>query len=216
MLIFKKEKRVSELALQHVDKTYECLTVVAEAVKAYASGQQAESANVANEVNSLEADADRMLRDIRALLYEGAYLPTIRADLYRLMAVVDDVANKAEDCYDFVNYQKPRIPEEYQAEIISIMDLTLGCGNEFRKALKKFYKPKGEMEKLRAHTRKVSELESLIDDNERTLMAAIFESALPLGEKQHLSELLALMTCISDTIEDAADELELVSLKSVI
>ena len=161
MLIFKKEKRVSELALQHVDKTCECLAVVAEAVKAYTTGNKDESAGVASQVNSLEADADRMLRDIRGLLYEGAYLPTIRADIYQLLAAVDDVANKAENCYDFVNYQKPNIPDEYQAEIIAIMDLTLGCGTEFRKALKKFFKPKGEMDKLREHTKKVSELESL-------------------------------------------------------
>jgi predicted phosphate transport protein (TIGR00153 family) len=216
MLIFKKEKQVSELAMQHVDSTCACLRTVAEAVRAYVSGSVDECAAAATEVNRFESEADKLLRDIRVLLYEGAYLPTIRGDIHNLLSKVDDVANKAQDCYDFVNYQRPRVADEYAAEIIAIIDLTLGCSSEFRKAIKKYFKPKGEMEKLREHAKRVSELESRIDDSERTLTAAVFQSTLSLSEKQHLRGLIEMTVRISDHIEDAADELQLVSLKSIV
>lgn len=214
--MFKKEKRVVGLILEHIDKTGECLGIVTDAVTAYVSGSFEEAAAAANHVDTVETDADRLLRDIRELLYSGAYLPLIRRDIYRLMSAVDNVANKAEDCYDFVNYQKPQIREEYKAEILAIVALTGGCFTEFKKALKAFFKPKGKVAKLREHTRRVSELESQIDNNERALTTQIFDSSLSLSEKMHLHRLLSTIVRISDVIEDAADELELVSLKSIV
>jgi hypothetical protein len=216
MFIFKKEKRVIELVLQHIDKTGECLEVMCTAIKRYLSDIDQDMCTTANQVNILENEADNFLRDIRELLYSGAYLPTIRGDVYRLMSAVDDVANKAEDCSDFVFYQKPQIAEEYHSEFIAIIELTQGCFMEFRKALRNFFKQNDKEGKLREHMKKVSELESLIDDNERVLIAHIFESSLPLSDKLHLRQLLHRITCISDYIEDASDELQLVSLKSII
>jgi len=217
MFIFKKEKRVVELALQHIDKTGECLEFMAESVKALVSeGRVEEVAAAANRVSDLESDADKLLRNIRELLYSGAYLPLIRGDIYRLMSAIDNVANKAEDCCEFVNYQKPAIAKEYQAEIIAIVDLTLACYAEFRNALRAFFSPEGTKDTLREHTKKVSELESLIDGNERSMTSQIFASSLPLSDKLHFRGLLSGIVCISDVIEDATDELELVSLKSVV
>jgi len=214
--MFKKEKRVVELALQHIDTTAECLEVMTTALRAFVSGNDDEWAASADRENRLEHDADNLLRDIRELLYSGAYLPAIRGDLYRLMSVVDNVANKSEDCFDFVFYQKPQVAQEYRAEIVAIVELTLGCFGEFRQALETFFAPKGEVDTIRQHTKRVGELESLIDDNERALTARIFESPLPLSEKLHLRRLIVKIVCVSDVIEDAADELELVSLKSII
>ena len=216
MLIFKKEKQVVELALTHADKTGESLAIMAASVKAFAAGDLEQLADSTAHVHRLETEADGILRDIRELLYSGAYLPTIRGDIYRLLSAVDDVTNKVEGCLDFVNYQKPASLDTYQSEIIAILDLTEGCFSELRKALRAFFKPKGTVEKLREHARDVGEIESLIDAKERALTLQIFDSALPIGEKLHLVQLLAKITQISDEIENTADGLELVSLKSII
>ena len=216
MRIFKKEKRVVGLILQHIDKTGECVETATDAVGAFLSGDVDKAASSSETTNSLEADADALLRDIREQLYSGAYLPLIRGDIYRLMSAVDDVANKAEDCSDCIHFQKPRVAEEYRADILAIVSLTRDCFAEFKKALRAFFKPKGKIDKLREHTRKVSELESLIDGNERALTLQIFDSSLPLSEKLHLSRLLSSIVRISDVIEDAADELEFIGLKSIV
>lgn len=216
MFIFKKEKRVLDLVLKHVDKTGECLDIACDEIEVYLSGDVENMRATADRVNLLEEEADKVLREIREVLYSGAYLPSIRGDVYRLMSAVDKVANKVEDCSDFFCYQKPSVADEYKSQIIAITDLTKGCYAELAKALKIFFSQKGKDEKLREHAKKVSELESLIDDNERALTAQIFDSSLPMSEKIHLRRLLHRMSDISDKIEDATDVLQLLNLKSIV
>ncbi len=216
MLIFKKEKKVVELALKHAEKTGESLRIMVEAIKGFLNNGNSSLAESATRVNKLETEADGLLRDIRELLYSGAYLPTIRGDIYRLLSAVDDVTNKIENGLDFVNYQKPVSTGAFVEPLEEILDMTIDCFSELSNALRAFFKPKGKVEDLREHCRRVGELESEIDDKERTLTLAIFESDIPLSEKQHLVKLLARIVKISDEIENASDELELASLKSII
>ena len=216
MLIFKKEKKVVELALKHAEKTGESLRIMVEAIKGFLNNGNSSLAESATRVNKLETEADGLLRDIRELLYSGAYLPTIRGDIYRLLSAVDDVTNKIENGLDFVNYQKPVSTGAFVEPLEEILDMTIDCFSELGDALRAFFKPKGKVEDLREHCRRVGELESEIDDKERTLTLAIFESDIPLSEKQHLVKLLARIVKISDEIENASDELELASLKSII
>jgi len=216
MQIFKKEKHVVRLVLEHIDKTAECVQTTTENVKAFVSGNYASAEIAASRISNFESEADTLLREIRNLLYSGAYLPLIRGDIYRLMSRVDDVANKAEDCYDFFHYQKPEIAEEYRAQIIAILELTAGCFLEFKKALQAYLDPKSDIDIVREHTKKVSELESIIDDNEQALTANIFDSSLEKSNKIHLRQCLTHIVTISDTIEDAADELELAGVKAIV
>jgi predicted phosphate transport protein (TIGR00153 family) len=216
MQIFKKEKKVVELALRHAEITGESLVLMAHAIKGSATNNSQQLQESTSRVHRLESDADDILREIRELLYSGAYLPTIRGDIYRLLSAVDDVTNKIEDCLDFVNYQKPESLDSYQSEIAAILDLTETCYSELREALRAFFKPKGKVEELQEHSRRVGEIESSIDAKERALTQKIFESGFPIGEKLHMVQLLMRITRISDEIENAADELELLSLKSII
>ena len=216
MLIFKKEKKVVELALKHAETTGESLTIMIAAIKDYASGELHKLPESTAKVDALESAADGLLRDIRELLYSGAYLPTIRGDIYRLLSRIDSITNNIEHCVDFVNYRKPALLDIYQSEIGEILDLTGACFAELQKALRAFFKPKGKVEELRAHAREVAKLESSIDERELALTLKIFESQLTLAEKQQLALLLDSVTEISDEVENAADELELLSLKSIV
>lgn len=216
MLIFKKEKKVVELALRHAGITGESLQIMVDAINAYLDGDTEQLAHATSQVNRLETDADDLLRDIRELLYSGAYLPTIRGDIYKLLSSVDRVTNKIEDCLDFVNYQKPAVSSEYRQDLGRVLESSLTCYAELRRALQAFFKPKGQVEDLRKHCRQVGERESEIDSLQRALTLRIFESGSELAEKQHMVELLSRITRISDRIENTADELELLSLKSII
>lgn len=216
MLIFKKEKQVVELALKHAEKTGESLRIMVDAVRGFLDDDDNSLAESSARVNELETEADSLLRDVRELLYSGAYLPTIRGDIYRLLSAVDDVTNKIENALDFVNYQRPTSKDAYVEPLQEILEMTVDCFSELNDGLRAFFKPKGKVEALREHCRRVNEIESSIDDRERTLTRNIFESDLSLARKLHLVELLARIVRISDEIENAADELELASLKSII
>lgn len=216
MLIFKKEKAVIELVLRHIETTRDCVHSTIESMKAYVSGEFSDSRASIGEVNRLESEADTLLREIREILYSGAYLPQMRGDIYGLMSKIDNVSNKAEDCFDYFYYQNPKVPEEFKPQMVAILDLTMECFLAFGKALKAYFGPKDKLEKVRKHSVRVSELESQIDAIEREITARIFKSELETGEKLHLRGCLIKIVSISDATEDAADRLEWVSVKSVV
>jgi predicted phosphate transport protein (TIGR00153 family) len=216
MLIFKKEKAVIELIFRHIDKSAECVKATIDSLRAYIADNNSDSAPAVRLVNSLESEADALLREIRDMLYSGAYLPQIRGDIYRLMSAIDGVSNKAEDCFDHFHYQFPEIPDEYTGDIGAILDLTLECFSALQKALNAFFGPKDKLEKVRKHCIRVSEFESRIDKLERELTARIFKTTMDTGEKLHLQRCLRKIAAISDATEDAADQLQWVSVKSII
>ena len=216
MLIFKKEKAVIELISRHVDKSAECVEATIHSVRAYISDNDLNATGAVVLVNRAESEADTLLREIRDLLYSGAYLPQIRGDIYRLMSAIDRVSNKAENCFDHFRYQFPEIPDEFTDDVNAILDLTLECFAALQKGLKAYFGPKDKVEKIRKHGVRVSESESRIDELERELTAQIFNTTLDKGEKLHLRRCLRKITAISDATEDAADQLQWVSVKSII
>ena len=86
----------------------------------------------------------------------------------------------------------------------------------FEKGLKAYFGPKDKIQKVRKHSKRVSETESRIDEIEREMTTRIFKSSMEKGDKVHLRRSLAMITRISDAIEDAADQLQWVSVKSVL
>lgn len=215
-MIFKKEKAVIELILRHIETTRKCVQSAMDSVRAYAAGEVADSKALLSEVNRLESEADGLLREIRDMLYSGAYLPQMRGDIYGLMSAIDKVSNKAEDCFDHFHYQHPVIPKGFREEIDSIIELTLECFEACEKALSAYFGPKDKLKKVRKHGRRVSEIESRIDEMERETTARIFDSSLDKAEKLHLRRSLMKITRISDAIEDATDRLQWVSVKSIV
>ncbi len=216
MLIFKKEKAVMKLIFGHIDKSAECVQATVDFLTAYIADNHSDSMEAVQRVNSLESEADALLREIRDMLYSGAYLPQIRGDIYRLMSAIDGVSNKAEDCFDHFQYQFPEIPREYATDIDEILDLTLECFSALQKGLKAYFGPKDKLEKVRKHGMRVSEFESRIDKLERELTARIFKTDMDKGEKLHLRRCLRKITAISDATEDSADQLQWVSVKSIV
>ena len=65
MLIFKKEKAVIELIFRHIDKSAECVQATIDSLRAYIADNNSDSAPAARQVNSLESEADALLREIR-------------------------------------------------------------------------------------------------------------------------------------------------------
>ena len=216
MQIFKKEKKVVQLALEHADITAQGMAIMVRAIGAYAAGDDSGLDEAAQTVCRKESAADDLLREIRELLYSGAYLPTIRGDLYRLLSTIDRIANRTESCVRFVSYRRPARVTEFAGQFESILEMTADCFGQLQIALAAFLKPKGDIDDLRASAKRVSEIESAIDERERDLTREIFASEFDLAEKLHMADMLTRIGNISDQVENAAGELELLSLKSII
>ncbi len=215
MLIFKKEKAARKLALEHFEKTHDCLRLAFAVIEQYMAGDIELAKQSANEVIKLESEADTLKHELREVLFSGAFLPNIRSDVYRLVDSVDKVADMGETSSHFVVYQRPVIPDYFHDDMNEIFRLCLSCYEELRQGLKCFFKPKGEIELLREHTSNVGDLETQVDNLQADFTRKIFESSMGMGEKLHLCQLLKYVTRIADRAEDAADELQFAAMKSV-
>ena len=216
MLIFKKEKQVRKLILSHLNEVQECLMEARNVLEEYISGELELACQRVNAVIEIESRADTLERQIRDLLLDGAFLPNIRSDVYRLVEAVDAIAGKAEGVARFIVDQLPEIPEEFEGELLEIFGQCLNCFLELRKALRDYFKPKGDIENLHVHVARVCEIETEVDRAESELTRKIFESDLNLAEKIHFRQLLERIGNIADLSEDASDELEFAAMKSVV
>lgn len=216
MLIFEKEKQVRKLILTHLNEVQGCLMESRNVLEEYISGDLELACQRVSSVIEIESRADALERQIRDALLDGAFLPNIRSDVYRLVEAVDAIAGKGEHVARFIVDQLPEIPEEFESELLEIFRLCMNCFQELRKALRDYFKPKGEIENLHEHVARVCDIETEVDVAESELTRQIFNSDLDLAEKIQLKQLLERIGNIADLSEDASDELEFAAMKSVV
>ena len=216
-MFFKKEKEVVELILHHLDMVEDCIKTGIKTIEFYLDGKLGESKVLARKVRSIESEADIIRYGIRDKLYSGAYLPLLREDIYKLIESIDKVANACEACCDFFLNQRPKIPDEMNAHFLAVVQGSLGVIDPLKLAVLCYFKGECKIEVVREHTKEVGLQESLADKLEWDLTKEIFtSSALDFAHQVHLKHCLDAIVEVSDRAEDAGDQLELATLKSMV
>ena len=216
MIIFKKEKEVIELIEKHADKVEECLAIATDTLQAYLKNDISKAKKLARQTDNVETQADMIRHEIRDKLYYGAYMPLLREDIYKLVESLDKVANFTEECCDFFLNQRPKIPDEFKSDFSVIIKASLGVGEPLKHSVMCYLKGICPMEVSRQHAKDIGLIESKVDGLEWDLTKKIFSSDLDYSHKIHLRLCLDRIVEVSDRAEDSADQLELVTLKSMI
>ena len=217
MKIFKKEKEVTDLALNYLDIATRCVAAGESAVLAYLSGDNETASTSQKEASNLETEADAARRTIGDRLFSGAYLPLIRGDIHSIIESLDKMPNAAESCSGFFLSERPLVSEEFRERFTEVTTESFESMNHLRKAVKAFFKPKGDVEKIRKNAHEVSIQESRVDDLEWDLTVAIFENKeIDLCHQRHMKVALDKIVHLSDIAENVADRLELAAMKSVL
>lgn len=216
MKIFKKEHEVTDLAIEFLDASQRCVSKAEAAVVRYLQGEVDGMQELVREVSDEETEADRILREMRDLLFSGAYLPLIRADIYSLLDSIDGLPNAAESCCRFFYSERPEVPEEFRERFIKVTEHSFGIFQQLDRSASGFFKPKEKMESIRHGVKVISTEETVVDTLEVELIVAIFGSpSLGLAEKSHLRRALSHIVEISDRAEDSADQLLLIAMKAI-
>ena len=217
MKIFKKEHEVADLALEYLETATQCVASGKESVLAYLGGDMDAASTAQKAANEQESAADAERRAIGDKLFSGAYLPLIRGDIFSVIDHLDKVPNAAESCSRFFLGEKPEVDPAFHQQFLDITDLSFRAMGPLRKAVKAFFKPKGDIDKIRSNAHEVGVLESRVDEMEWELTVAIFESSeLDLCQQRHLKAALGHVAHLSDVAENVADRLELAAMKSVL
>ena len=214
-MFFKKEKEVIDLISKYLDEVEKCVLIALKGVEAYLDGDMDSAKVLSLKASDSETKADSNRHRIRDKLYSGAYLPIIREDIYTMVESIDKVANAGEACIKFFLNQRPDIPEVLRPHFVSAVRESFGAVGPLREAVLCFLKGDGSTDTVRNFARTVGTIESDVDKMEWELTKEIFTSSLEHSRMLHLRLCLDNIVEISDRAEDAADRLELVTLKSV-
>jgi uncharacterized protein len=215
-VFFKKEKEVIELILKHLGLVEDSIKTGIRTIEFYLDDNISEAKILGRKVRSEESEADIIRYEIRDKLYSGAYLPLLREDIYKLIESIDKVANAGEACCDFFLNQRPAIPDELKPAFLEVVRESLGIIDNLKLAILCYFKGECKIETIREHTKEVGMQESRVDKLEWDLTKAILTSPMDLASKLHLRLCLESIVETSDRAEDAGEQLELATLKSMV
>jgi len=202
-----REGEVKTLLVHHLDKVGECVSRTQEVLDDYLTGRLNEAKAGAQDVDHLETEADNLRRSIVDLLYRGAFLPVYRPDIHDFVEELDRVADRAEQTCDFLLGQRPQISADFADVYRQMYAHTRIAFAALHEAVTNFL-ASADQAFIRDRLTTVGITESTIDDIEWKYTRQLFSSDLPLDVKMHLKHFTDLFTEISDQIEDAGDQLE--------
>ena len=215
-MFFKKEKEVIALISKHLDMVDECIKAGIHTIEFYLQDNIGEAKTWARKARTIESEADTVRYEIRNKLYSGAYLPSLREDIYKLIECIYKVSNAAEACSDYFLNQRPTIPEEMKPRFLAVGRDSLGIIDSLKLAVLCYFEGECKFEIVREHTKEVGLQESRVDKLEWDLTKEIFISSLDFAHKIHLKHCMDSIVEVSDRAEDAADQLELATLKAMV
>ena len=216
MRLFKKEKQVIELILKHLDLIEGSMKNGLKTIEFYLDDNINEAKVFARKTRSHESEADLIRFEIRDKLYSGAYLPLLRGDIYKLVESIDKVGNAAEASTNFFLNQRPLIPDVLKPHFLEVGKESLGVIDSLKLAVMCYLKGDCKIETVRDHTREIGLQESRVDKLEWDLTKENFNSELEFARQSHLKLCLDAIVEVSDRAEDAGDQLELATLKSMV
>ncbi len=117
---------------------------------------------------------------------------------------------------DFFLNQRPRIPDELKSAFIGVVTESLGIVDNLKLAVLCYFKGECKIDTIRAHTKEIGLQESRVDKLEWDLTKAIFTSDMDFAGQLHMKLCLDRIVEVSDRAEDAGDQLELATLKTMI
>jgi predicted phosphate transport protein (TIGR00153 family) len=215
-VFFKKEKEVIELILKHLNLVEDSLRTGIKTIEFYLEDDISQAKVLGRKVRSEESEADIVRYRIRDKLYSGAYLPLLREDIYKLIESIDKVANAGEACCDFFLNQRPAIPAEMKPHFVALARESLGIIDNLKYAVLCYFKGECKIDTVREHTKEIGLQESRVDKLEWDLTKEIFTSSIDFAHQQHLRLCLESIVEVSDRAEDAGDQLELATLKTMV
>ncbi len=161
-----------------------------------------------SEVCEMEKLGDTIRREIVLKLYDGAFLPGIRGNLYRLAETLDEVLDTVEDAA-IMFMMIPKLDESVMAKCVRIAETNLKMAEEL---LKTFEALRNESD-LRDRTIKIRVMEEEVDAIKREIFRRLMETEVQsFWQGIVIYNFIRHLTNVSDLIEDAGDIIQILNV----
>jgi predicted phosphate transport protein (TIGR00153 family) len=207
-----EEQSILQDAQKHVDETYKTVTHFAEAVKAFIKGDLNDMAVAIENVREGEHQADILRSKMVAELSEGTFLPPDREDLMHFVKGLDKIADWTNGSARILGFIEHKIPDSVLKNIATATELIVTSIGKLKDAIQALIK--NDLAKTLTDCEEVDHLEHDADDQKKMLIESIIHAKLDPTSLLLCYQLAEYLEGVTDKIEDAADFVKVVAIKS--
>ena len=209
--LFSKTKLLESKIDEYLDHTSEAGLVFREAIKDYLEGRFDEFEERRKHVTELERSADEIRLAVERQLYVETLIPDSRGDVLGILEHTDDVIGTAKHTLMLLSVQRPRIPQELNADYLALADYGCRAVQELVMGIRAFFR---SAPAITDHVHKVVFWEKEADKVGERLKRAIFQSSdLELARKLHLGDFVVHVDTLADNAEDVSERLSISAIK---
>ena len=213
MSLFKSSHSIETKIDNFFDTVAEGGLVYRAGVRAYMTGDPADFENAIVSIDKLEAQADKLSKEVEAHLYSHSLIPEHRGDVLGLLENSDDIIDTAKSCLYQFSVEQPSVPTEFHDGYCKLADAGCAAVEAVIVAARAFFK---NVDSVKDNLYKVHHFEKEADGISDRLKRSIFASDLELAHKIHLRYFAKNVEKVSDMAEDVADRLAIYAIKRTI
>jgi predicted phosphate transport protein (TIGR00153 family) len=121
---------------KHVGVSYQCVSRLYPFFKAVLKENWEKAAQIRDEIDALEHDADDLKKEIRKHLPKSLFMPVPREDLLELLLVQDKMANRTKDVSGLVLGRRMVIPDSIADQFLVFVQRNVDAAKQARKSVR--------------------------------------------------------------------------------
>lgn len=208
------EKKTLKLIVDHIYQVEQCLTTARQAVEDYFTDDVEVSFALIKQTHAREQKAGAVQYEIMAELYEGAFLPIIREDIYNIVKCVGNLAGRADLFCNFLFYNKPDVPLELKKPFKNVAEIIFDIIDPVRDGVLGYFDGYGNLKTVQNMAGHMEKLGVKIAGMNCELTSQILSADFDPGRKILLKECLECIITIFTVAGKTADKMERITLKT--
>ena len=207
-----REEQVFERLARFLDQVVVIVEKLQDVVARFAADRYEELAEAAKELDHLESQADDTKEAILDRLCLGGVFPMHRADLARLVASMDNIANLATGAADRISMRRFSLPPEMNQQLIAMAEVDLEAVKMLRDAVAAMGSDLQEAIKLAG---KVDKIESRADDIYAEMYRGMFDMNIDFKTFHQLKAIIDRLENMADRCSQNAELLRHMALEYI-
>ncbi|MCD6483953.1 MAG: DUF47 family protein [Candidatus Odinarchaeota archaeon] len=203
------EKEMEKKFDLHTEYAYQCVVHLIKALNAFCNKDFDTLKVNANKVIELEDSADKIRREVTKLIRELT-IPYVGQDRFKLLDLIDDIADRAELLARYLLIYPLPVPNEIIESLKELGNKTLAVVSKMFKAEKALWTDIHKAIEI------VEEVQTLREDTRSAqfdLIKIIFQGDIDTETKIMLKEISVFLGRIADKAEEIADYISFIGLK---